>query len=134
MGNAHITFHPFLQLYSMKRLLTATAILLFLAAGIFLACNVFTNRQKVLYDQLSLATNLQTDVLAPFVQKHGLARTIPNDTERTNFSAFLQAQVAAGRIGANDAKTLLEEIQRSGLESPVFTQRGWVMTIIATTP
>lgn len=106
------------------------ALLLLMGGGIYLACHVLMARHARIYDQLTVASNLQTDVVATFVQDNRLAHVMPSEKQRDDFAGFLETQVQAGLITAEAAQAVLEEIRKSGLESPIYTPRGWVLPLI----
>jgi len=103
-----------------------------IAAVVFVGTNAVAGAARAHYAEkvtvLTRAGNCQTDVLAPFIQKFKLSGERP--ASAADFDAFVEAQVGAGKVPAAAAEAVRKDILSADAGSPVFTQRGWVMSVI----
>jgi len=117
----------------MKKRITSIAVIsIAVAVGLatYVASSQFTAHQQVVYDKLTAATNCQTDILAPFIQRNKLAHILPDDRAKSDFSAYLGAQVASGSVSETAAQEIVDAIRERGQDLPVYTSRGWVLPIL----
>lgn len=108
--------------------LVVMALVLAAAGIIHFAFVQFEGSQAATRARLTTATNVQLDILAPFIQSKGLAHVPPGEAD---FADYLRDQITSGKITEADAKSVLEQIAKSGQHLPVFTRRGWEMPLIA---
>ena len=89
----------------------------------------FTAQCEQRIQNLQAALNVQTDVVAPFLQRFHLGSGA--SAEANTFAGFLEDQVNAGKITEADAKSVWAALSAAGQGEPVRTSRGWIMPAIA---
>lgn len=78
---------------------------------------------------LQAALDVQTDVVAPFLQRFHLGSGAA--AKGNDFRAFLDEAVSAGKVPAGDVTAFLATLAAARQGDPVLTPRGWVMPVIA---
>lgn len=84
------------------------------------------NEQRIA--SLQAAADVQTGVLAPFLQEFRLGSGV--SVKAMDFSGYIDAQVKAGNVPAEAARKMLAAVAAAGQGDPVLTSRGWVMPAI----
>jgi len=97
----------------------------------WVGCWLYVRHANAFCVRLTVEGNRQTDVLVPFIQKNRLAQFPPSEALRTDFRSYLDSQVAAKRLEKPAVEKLLMELQKNEQALPVYTERGWVMPLIA---
>ncbi len=78
--------------------------------------------------ELQKATDVQLEILAPFLSKNhlGCGALVKTDS----FRNFLNEQTSTGKLSAEDAAQVLASLAAAGVGEPVHTSGGWVMPIL----
>lgn len=85
------------------------------------------NEQRIA--SLQAAADVQTGVLAPFLQEFRLGSGA--SIKDLTFRDYIAQQVSAGHVSAEAARKVLATMAEAGQGDPVLTSRGWVMPAIA---